>query len=546
MIDKNRILDNLKRLVAVQSIAGTADEVNGAYIIKDLLYEIPYFSWNRKNVHLIPLEGDPLRRNLITAYLECCPESKNVVILTGHYDVVGVEEFGHLQKEAFDIDLITQRINEMPLDEKAKADYDSGDWYFGRGTADMKIGHAICLELLRHYAEENSLKGNLLYVGVCGEETNSEGMLRAVPFFNDFRKSHGIEYTALLLAECYMVENQTDDSIRYIHYGAEGKVMPMFFFAGASTHSEEPFLGMDPLLLSNEVYRRMQLNCELCGSAHGELGQAPVCLKSLDLKTTYSGSTPLYAASYYNLVTFNLDPQKLISDLVDIAEDSIEASLQFNRSKREAYERKFGVKPFAFDATPIVRTYAQIRAEAKAANGVSFDKAIEDLIQKEKKAGTEMQNIAINIVKKTYEALPQKQPMIIVSFIPPFYPDNYGDLGEPKTAALMNCVQDVIDYARNSFNEKLELKNYYCVSDLSYTRLNSTMDYSALFENLAGANQIYSLPIEDMHSFSVPSIVLGCYGKDLHKHTERLHKHYNFDVLPHLYVRLINRLLEGE
>ena len=543
MIDKSRIFDDLKRLVATPSIAGTTDEVSGAHIMKNLLYEIPYFSWNRNNVQLIPLEGDPLGRMLITAYLECCPESNKVIILTGHYDVVGVEEFGHLQKEAFDIDLITQRINEMPLDDDAKKDYESGDWYFGRGTADMKFGHAICLELLRHYAEENSLKGNLLYVGVCGEETNSEGMLRAVPFFNDFRKSHGIEYIALLLAECFMVENQTDDSIRYVHYGAEGKVMPMFFFAGASTHSEEPFLGMDPLLLSNEVYKRMQLNCELCGSAHGELGQAPVCLKSMDLKTNYSGSTPLYAAAYYNLVTFDLDPQKLISDLAAIAEESFEAALQFNRTKKGAYEKKFGVTPSVYSTAPVVMTYAQIRAEAKAANGASFDKSIEKLIQEETKAGTEIQDIAIKIVKKTYEALPQKQPMIIVSFIPPFYPDNYGDLKEPKTAALMNCVEDVIDYARSAFNEKLELKNYYCVSDLSYTQLNSAMDHNALFENLVGANQIYTLPINDMQEFSVPSIVLGGYGKDLHKHTERLHKHYNFDVLPHLYVRLIDGLL---
>ena len=543
MIDKNRITNDLKRLVAVPSISGTADEVNGAFIMEQLLYEIPYFSWNRKNVQLIPLEGDPLRRKLITAYLECCPESNQVVILTGHYDVVGVEEFGHLQKEAFNIDLITHRINEMPLDEEARKDYDSGEWYFGRGTADMKFGHALCLELLRHYAEENSLQGNLLYVGVCGEETNSEGMLRAVPFLNDFKKIHDIEYTALLLAECYMVENQADDSIRYIHYGAEGKVMPMFFFAGASTHSEEPFLGLDPLLLSNEVYRRIQLNSDLCGSAHGELGQTPVCLKSLDLKPTYSGSTPLYAAAYYNLVTFDLNPQKLISQLVSIAEDSFDAALQFSESKTEAYELKYGVKPSSYCTKPVVKTYAQISAEAKASNGVEFEQSVEHLIQEEIQAGTEMQDIAIKIVKKTYEALPQKQPMIVVSFIPPFYPDNYGNLQEPKTAALLSCVQDVINYAQDSFHEKLELKNYYCVSDLSYTQLNNTMDYNALFENLAGANQIYTLPIEDMQEFFVPSIVLGGYGKDLHKHTERLHKHYNFDVLPYLYVRLIDGLL---
>ena len=43
---------------------------------------------------------------------------------------------------------------------------------------------------------------------------------------------------------------------------------------------------------------------------------------------------------------------------------------------------------------------------------------------------------------------------------------------------------------------------------------------------------------------AIPGIVLGGYGKDFHKHTERLEKHYNFDVLPDLYDRLIRDLLK--
>ena len=42
---------------------------------------------------------------------------------------------------------------------------------------------------------------------------------------------------------------------------------------------------------------------------------------------------------------------------------------------------------------------------------------------------------------------------------------------------------------------------------------------------------------------TIALIVLGGYGKDFHKHTERLHKHYNFDVLPYLYIQLIDKLL---
>lgn len=543
MIDKNRIFQNLKRLVAIPSVSGTVHEAEGAYGIRDLLYEIPYFQSHRENVELVPIEGDALGRSLITAYLECCPESKKVVILTGHYDVVDVEEFGHLQKEAYDIEEITRRINEMPLDDDAKKDFESGEWYFGRGTADMKIGHAICVELLRHYSEEGGINGNILYVGVCGEETNSEGMLRAVPFFNDFRAKRGVEYEALLLAECYMVENQAAGNTRYIHYGAEGKVMPMFFCVGAATHSEEPFMGMDPLMMSSEIYRRIQLNPEFCESANGQVGQAPVCLKSQDLKSTYSCSTPLYAASYYNLVTLNLDPQKLMDRLTNIARESFSAVIEFAMRRADEYENKFGVRPLVYKAEPIVKTFAEVYAEAKSASEDDFDKIIENLIKDETKPGVEMQDIAIKIVKKVYESSPEKRPMIIVSIIPPYYPDNFGDKREPQAARMFECVDDVIKYAEAEFGEKLEVKDYYCISDLSYTMLNEGANFDELFENVVGANQMYTLPTEDMKKFSVPAIVLGGYGKDLHKHTERLHKHYNFNVLPNLYVRFIDKML---
>lgn len=60
------------------------------------------------------------------------------------------------------------------------------------------------------------------------------------------------------------------------------------------------------------------------------------------------------------------------------------------------------------------------------------------------------------------------------------------------------------------------------ISDLSYTGLDEDKDFSGLFENVAGAGLIYSLPEADLKKFYVPAIVLGGSGKDFHKYTERL------------------------
>lgn len=543
MISKERIYKDLERLVAVPSVSGTVEEDLGAVELEKMLYEIPYFAEHRENVKLVPLENDVLGRRIVTAYLECCPESKDVILLVGHYDVVDVEEFGHLKKEAYDIVEITKRINELPLDEETRKDYESGEWYFGRGTADMKIGHALSLELLRHYSEEGGINGNLLYVGVCGEETNSEGMLRAVPFFNQFREENGVEYVAMLMPECYMVENQATDPNHYIHYGSSGKLMPMFFFVGSATHADEPFLGIDPLLMSAEVYKRMQLNPDFVESVGTDIGVPPVALKSIDLKTTYSCSTPMYAASYYTLATLCLDPKETVAKLTAIAEESFNAALEFVDARHKAYTEKTGIKAAKYNYAPCIKTFDTLYKEAKEAYDGDFDECIRELIKEEMKPGVEMQDITIKIVKKAYEMTPVKQPMIIISFIPPYYPDVMPDKTEARAAKLLEAVDDVITFAKSEFDETLKTKDYYGVSDLAFTALDESKDYDYLFSNIVGANQLWTLPTEDMKKFSVPGIVLGCYGKDLHKHTERLHKKYNFEVIPYLYEHIINNLL---
>ncbi|MCR5481898.1 MAG: M20/M25/M40 family metallo-hydrolase [Clostridia bacterium] len=545
MINKKRMYENMLRLIRVPSTSGTADEIKGAYEIEKILKEIPYFAENPDNVRLVPLKNDPLERVIVTAYLQCCPKSGKTVILTGHYDVVETDEYGQLADIAYDVEEITKRINELPLDEDSRKDYESGQWFFGRGTADMKFGHALCIELLNHFSQEKTLNGNLLYVAVCGEETNSEGMLGAVPFFNEFAEEKKLDYEALLLTECYMMEDQANDPYRYIHFGSSGKVMPMFFFVGEATHGGEPFLGIDPNLMAAEVYKRLHMNPQFCRSSHGEVTPPPVCLKNQDLKKNYSVSTPLYTASYYNIVTVGLDPQEMMEKLKAVAMESFEASLAFMDEKSSEYEKFFGAKPVRYPIKPCVKTFREIYDSVLESYEGNYDDYIKGLVSAWQKEGAELQEIAVRIVAKTYELYKDKRPTIIVSIIPPFYPDVYPDKSAPKTKKLLDSVCDIIEYAKEKYGENLKLKDYYMgISDMSYTGLDENMDFETLFENIVGIGRIYDFPADELKKFSVPGIVLGGYGKDFHKHTERLHKTYNFDVLPDLYIRIIKRILD--
>ena len=128
MINKENMYNNMLRMVEVPGVSGTEFEKMTAYKVEELLREIPYFRDHPENVKLIPLVDDPFERSIVTAFMELnlgCPDT---VILTGHYDVVDVEEFGHLQDIAYNVEEITKRINEMPLDEDSQKDFESGEW----------------------------------------------------------------------------------------------------------------------------------------------------------------------------------------------------------------------------------------------------------------------------------------------------------------------------------------------------------------------------------------------------------------------------------
>ena len=540
MIDKANIRRNLSRLMAAKSISGTAEEIQGAEVILDMLRELDYFKAHSENIFTVPVAGDPLGRYIVAA-LMCGTAAGDTIILTGHYDVVDADEYAQLKDIAFDMDSITARIGELPMSEECRQDHESGDWLFGRGSADMKFGHALIIELLRHYSEDiSALSGNLLYVAVCGEETNSEGMLTAAPFLNKLAAERNLHYRALLLSECYLNDDMAHDPTRYIHYGATGKIMPLFFCAGKGCHADEPFVGLDANALNAAVYARLAMNADYCEHMRGECTPPAVCLKMKDLKANYSVSIPMYAVSYYNLLTLDLDPEGITERLKALAYDAFSAVLE----KRWQDMRRYGQlmpRPIATrDFEPNVITYAELYAAVKAEQS-DIDARLAALARSLAEQKTELQDISIELVRCLYEQYSDKRPTIIIAFIPPYYPDVYMDTSDADAHKLLCAAENIIAYAEREFGEKLALKDYYMgLSDMSYTGLSEGANHEALFNNLAGANITYSFPMQALKALHVPGIVLGGWGKDFHQSTERLNVPYSFGVVPALYIRIID------
>ncbi|CDI49243.1 M20 family peptidase [Clostridium tetani 12124569] len=98
---KDKIMNTLLELVSVPGIAGTKSEGLTSEKTLNILEDIPYFQQHHENLNLIKIKGDPLNRSFVSALFCSSKPSKKTIILTGHLDVVDVDDFGHLKELAF-------------------------------------------------------------------------------------------------------------------------------------------------------------------------------------------------------------------------------------------------------------------------------------------------------------------------------------------------------------------------------------------------------------------------------------------------------------
>jgi arginine utilization protein RocB len=539
---KDKIYETLKQLVAVPSISGTFGERLAAEKIFEMIGEILYFKANKDKYGYENIEGDPAGRAFVWAVAEGAVEAADTVILTAHLDVVDIEGYGHLKPVAFDIEECTRRIGELDLDEEARRDLESGKWIFGRGTADIKSGIASYIEILRELSEERNFKGKVLFLAVPGEESNSEGMIAAIPFLLKLQKENGFNFVGALLSECSIPKNESEDFKR-IYMGSVGKIMPMFFCAGKETHASEPFQGLNPITLVSEINRRLDENVDFCDAAGSQMTPPPSVLKQADLKKLYSVQTPAYAVSYYNMMTLAKTISQLTEDLENLAREAFVKVLMDCEEKRYTYAEMSGEAVHFADIEPCVMTYRSLLA--KVMNGDKrFQKNLDEKIKAWKSENMDCQTMAINIVKETYESYAKKRPMVVISFIPPYYPHiQIGASGE-KRAGFLEAVDEMIEYASLKHGEKIVKEQFFMgISDLSYTGISDDQDLDSLALNIIGYGTAYDLNLEALSMLDIPAVVFGGEGKDIHKNTERLNREYSLEVVPDLYKKMISMLL---
>ncbi|MDQ0220364.1 M20/M25/M40 family metallo-hydrolase [Peribacillus cavernae] len=526
--NREAIVTLIKRLVKVPSISGTEQENVMANELISVLKEIPFFQKNPYLVFEKNLAGDPLNRKAVAALLRGKKgNSDKTVILLSHFDVVGVEDYGYLKNDAFDVDRYTEKLKAAILPQHIEEELQSGNWLFARGIMDMKAGLAVHIALLSEYGKDRDFEGNILLLSTPDEERYSEGMFAAVECLSELKQQHGLDYVLGICSEPSFASYPGDQS-KYIYLGSVGKLLPLIFCNGKETHVGEPLEGINASWMAAVFTANMELSERFIEHIGEERNPPPTCLKLTDLKEQYSVQTPTHAYALYNVLTIRQTPAEVIEKLTVIAEESSAAIFsKMNKMYSHSKEELIDV------IKPKVYTYSTLYKLGKERFGKGFETSLREM---EAKVVTDYPLATVELAKKISSYFQDLAPFYLIMIAPPYYPHVSLQKDGGRDERIVAIAKRIIKEARVKHKEVLKLKQFFTgLSDVSYCRLlDAHQVIPSLVDEMPLYGKNYKLPLKEIQALDIPTINLGPYGKDAHKRTERLELDFSTEKLPEL------------
>ncbi|WP_284037043.1 M20/M25/M40 family metallo-hydrolase [Neobacillus sp. 114] len=517
----------LCEVVSWDSRTRTPGEIEFPKKVQAKLQHLSYFQQNPSHLGLYDAD---LGRSFLTALYKS-PKVKETVVLISHFDTVFTEEYGDLEEYAFRpkelTKLLYNRMESLPLD--ARDDLLSGDYLFGRGTMDMKMGLVMHMGLIEKATVEK-WPINLLLLTVPDEEVNSSGMRAAVLKLLELKKEYELDYKLFLNGEPVFTQ-QPGDPNYYVYSGSIGKIMPSVLFYGRETHVGEPLSGITANYIASFMTQKMEWNEQLQETVMGEKTPLPVNLQQKDLKVEYSAQTPFRAAALYNVFLMKRNAAEIMDNFEEIALDAAKVC-------NEAYQKSCtsqNVKPIG---TVRVFRYEELLKYAVKKLGSEYVNSIKRVIHG--KNNLDDREKSFHIVESLMIECQELAPAMILLFAPPYYPA----VNSSDCEFISECVDYIRQQGMEKFGLSVQQKHFFNgISDLSYVNYkDSGSGWTSFIDNTPVWGHSYSIPFQEMKELRAPVLNIGPFGKDAHKRTERLHKRSAFVEVPALVEALIKKI----
>lgn len=537
-----------KELVKVPSIVKSNGETNCAKKIYEFYDNLLYFKKNNEYLLLQKTENDEIKRHNVLALVRGTKGNSNkTIILMGHLDTVGVDDFGTIKEYAFDPDKLPELLKELSLGEEIDKDIDSLEYMFGRGALDMKAGVAGHMYLIKYFSEHpEELNGNIIALAECDEEDNSHGIISALKIFKEWKEKYNLEYIAAINAD-YSTPYHEKDENRYVYFGTIGKLLPSFYVTGKETHVGQAFGGLDPNLLVAELTRLIELNPELCDESQGEVTVPPMSLKQSDFKEGYTVQTALAAYSYYNFFTHSMSPKDV---MVKVKEKAVEAFENVIKYTNECYKKYCDMGGHIYTKLPWktrVYTWEEFYKELAYVNGNKFEEYIKNFSKElnEKYPSMDLRDFSVKVINESWKWAKDKSPAMIIYYSSTFSARIEVTGKTEMEKQLLKSVKESIDFIQDYSDKPIVTKMFYpYISDSSFMKISDDIEeLKALEKNMPAWGNKYIHPIKEILEINVPVVNIGTFGKDGHKITERVHMKYTFENVTNITYNTIKKLL---
>lgn len=549
MLDcREDVLSFTKQLVNVESIVNTDGEKVIAQALLTLITSLPYFAENPGHVMKVQTINDDRERYNILAFVKGTKkESNKTIILMGHMDTVGIDDFNQLQSQACNPDGLMEALKHETLPSNIQEHLQSGDWLFGRGVLDMKSGVSSHLYLLKYYSEHpEELEGNLVLVAECDEEDGSHGILSALKVLKDWKQKYHFDYIAAINAD-FVSPRFEGDQNRYIYKGTVGKLLPSFFITGAETHVGSCFEGLDPNLIAAELTNQISYNPELCNEACGEVTVPPVSLKQTDLKPSYTVQTALAAYVYYNFFIYSWTPKEVLEKLKKQAEIAFDKALSLFMERYKTYSELSGEPYQTIPWRSRVLTYDEMNRQLHREHGYVYEEHM-NKFKEELLLDTSLDTrmFAAKVVEEAWKWMKDKSPAIIL-FYSSLYSPRIEMTGETENERkLAEALDKAVADIQPAYHHPITTRNFFpYISDMSFVALSDDEEsIQAVSDNNPGWGTKHYVEYQDIRDINVPVINIGPYGLDAHKKFERMEMTYSLEIVPNLTYNVIRNLLK--
>jgi arginine utilization protein RocB len=478
-------------LTSWPSVTGSRDE---ALFAIELAGYIESFD----TIWVEPIIGDAAARSNVFALKR--GKTNKTVVLTGHFDVVPIEDYGPLKPLAFEAEKllpeIISRLKTSGENALALADFESGDFLPGRGLLDMKAGLAAGLAAAESYQGD----ATILFMAVADEEERSAGARAAAPRLRDIAEQHDLDIVLIMNLDA--ISDQGDGSrARVVTMGSIGKQLLTAYVVGKEAHAGYPQDGANAAYLTAELIREFELAEELSESTGDEVAAPPTCLHAKDLKQGYNVTTPAASWIYWN-------------------------TMQHKRSAQEV-----------FDIAVTLSRRAMARAELRVQREIPV-MTYEDVAQKVSAAliKTKAEEIAL----LTHLDFPERTKLLTQfvwgqsGLVGPAVILGFGSIPYPAVSLSDAELESRITAALQPLGIGT-LKYFAGISDMSFLG-EASGDLSVVEANTPIWGSSFTMP----EAAGYPCINIGPWGRDYHHWLERLHAPYAFEVLPRALLAVID------